>query len=202
MKKRISVSIFSCVWILVLFLLDVPYILPMILAVALHECGHLFCARLLKIRVLRLEFSMLGARINIDDTFLSYKNEFLLAMSGPLAGAIGFALCFPISSRFCALHFFSEFLLPFSVISLCLALFNLIPIDTLDGGRMLRCAISQIFSSERADLVMKICTFLTLILLWSLSVYMMIKVVSGLTLFIFSAILFINFFIKDNKTCD
>lgn len=202
MKKKISVSIFSCVWILVLFLLDVPYILPMIFAVALHECGHLFCARLLNIRVLRLEFSMLGAQMNIDNTYLSYKHEFLLAMAGPLAGWLGFALCFPLSNRFCALPFFSEFLLPFSVISLCLCLFNLIPIDTLDGGRMLRCVLSSLFSPECADLVLKITSFLTLLSLWLLSVYMMLKIVSGLTLFIFSAMLFVRFFIFGRKNRD
>ena len=102
-----------------------------------------------------------------------------------------------------ALLFFSIvvelLLLPFSIISLLLSLFNMIPIDTLDGGRMLRCAVSHIFSLDTADTVMKISTLFALITLWSFSVYLMLKTVSGLTLFVFSAILFKNLFISGDK---
>ena len=202
MKKRISVSPISCIWFLVLLLLDTPYLLPMICAVCLHEAGHVLCACALRIRILQIEISMLGARMKVERGNLSYKKEFLLALGGPLAGAIGFLFSFPIALRYSALPFFCKGLLPFSVISLALSVFNLIPIDTLDGGRMLRCAISHIFSCEAADTVMKICTFFALISLWSFSVYLMLRTVSGLTLFVFSAILFINHFISGNKKCD
>lgn len=202
MKKRISVSPISCIWFMVLLLLDTPYLLPMAFAVCLHEAGHLLCACVMRIRISRMEISMLGARMMVDGAALSYKKEFLLALGGPLAGALGFALCFPVALKYCELPFFSEGLLPFSVISLALSVFNLIPIDTLDGGRMLRCAISHIFSFEIAERVMKICTFFALVSLWSFSVYLMLRTVSGLTLFVFSAILFINHFISGNKKRD
>ena len=158
MKKRMTVSPLSCIWLAVLIWLDTPYILPMILAVCLHEGGHLILALALRIRISQFNISMLGARMQVDPADLSYKKEFLLALGGPLAGALGFLLCFPICLRHSALPFFSELLLPFSVISLLLSLFNMIPIDTLDGGRMLRCAVSHIFSLDTADTVMKIST--------------------------------------------
>ena len=202
MKKRISVSPLSCIWFTVLLLLDTPYLFPMVCAVCLHEAGHILFAYLLHVRISRIEISMLGARMKVNGTALSYKKEFMLALGGPLAGALGFLFCFPIALRYSALPFFCEGLLPFSVISLALSVFNLIPIDTLDGGRMLRCAISHIFSCETADTVMKICTFFALILLWSFSVYLMLRTVTGVTLFVFSAILFINHFISGRKKCD
>lgn len=192
MKKKISLSLFSCLWLIILALLKVPYILSMICAVALHESGHLLYARLKRIPILSFELSMLGAQIKIDPSRLSYPDELLLAAAGPLAGLLGSAVCLPLSNV-------ADFLLPFSVISLCLSLFNLIPIDTLDGGRILRCAVSLLFSPDAADRALRISSFITLFVLWLFAVYLMLRSIDGLTVFAFSAILFVKFFIFEHK---
>ena len=172
MKTKISISLFSCLWLVALMLLDVPYFLPLLFAALLHECGHLLCAAALKIPIRSVKLSILGARISVDLSRLSYGRELLLALCGPLAGII------------------------------FLSAFNLIPVESLDGGRMLRCAVSALFSPEAADSVMRISTFISLVLLWSLSVYMMLKALSGLTLFFFSSLLFAKFFVFTRKTRD
>lgn len=191
MKKKISFSLLSCLWLTVLVLLKVPYILSMICAVALHESGHLLYARLRRIPILSFELSMLGAQIKIDPSRLSYTDELLLAAAGPLAGLLGSAVCPSLFS--------GADLLPFSVISLCLSLFNLIPIETLDGGRILKCAISVLFSPDAADRALRISSFITLFVLWLFSVYLMLKSIDGVSVFAFSAILFVKFFIFEHK---
>ena len=200
MKTKISISLFSCLWLVALILLDVPYFLPLLFAALLHECGHLLCAAALKIPIRSVKLSILGARISVDLSRLSYGRELLLALCGPLAGIIGALICFPLSHRLYAQHELSEALYYFSAISLFLSAFNLIPVESLDGGRMLRCTVSALFSPEAADSVMRISTFISLVLLWSLSVYMMLKALSGLTLFFFSSLLFAKFFVFTRKT--
>lgn len=123
--------------------------------------------------------------------FLSYKEEFILAMAGPSFGIVGFALCYPLYGIFS-----SKFIYYFSLISLCLSFFNLIPIKTFDGGRMLYCASAKLFGIKCAERLIRITTFLCIFSLWCLSAYLMFKTLSGVTLFIFSAILFIRFFVK------
>ena len=201
MKRKFSVSLFSCVWFAAMIFFDASYLMPLAAAVALHEAGHLLCAAALKIKVTGFDLSMLGARMEVDPLRLSYGREFMLALSGPLAGAVGFLLAYPIShSGFGSV--LSSSLFSFSVISLSLSIFNLIPIDSLDGGRMLRCAVSGLFSPDAADAVMKVSTHITLIFLWLISVYMMLRFFSGLTLFVFSATLFARFFIFKSKMRD
>lgn len=199
MKRKFSVSLFSCLWFTALLLLDAPFVLPLTAAVAIHETGHLLCAAFLKVKITGIRISMLGARIDVDPSSLSYGREFALALCGPLAGIIGHLILYPLSSPSSSL---SSYFFNLSAISLTLSLFNLLPVDSLDGGRMLRCALSRFFSPDLADRAMKLFTFASLLLLWLISVYMMLKIVSGLPLFIFSAILFLEFFIFKSKKRD
>ena len=202
MKSKISISLFSCLWLAALIFLDVPYFVPLLFAASVHECGHLICAATLKIKVRSIKLSILGARINVDVSRLSYGREFFLALCGPLAGILGALLSFSLSRFFAADTRIYEALYSFSAISVFLSLFNLIPVESLDGGRMLRCAISLLFSPESADSALRICTFITLVILWFISIYMMLKALSGLSLFFFSALLFARFFVLGRKTHD
>lgn len=198
---KIKISLFSVVWFAVLLLSDTPYLLPMLFAVLLHELGHLLCAVILKIRIRRFNMSMLGARFETEGK-LSYTDEFLLAMAGPLFGSLGFLLTVRYALKYSSVPFCADFLLPFSMISLELTLFNLIPLSTLDGGRMLESLLCKTFSLDVANRILKITSFLTLFCLWLFSVYMLLKITSGLSMFVFCSILFTKCFILNTQNED
>lgn len=195
-KTKVSFSVFSLIWLAILLYLDTSLVLPMLLAVMLHECGHICGAVFLKRKIKKVKFLLTGASMELVSPFLSYKEEFILAMAGPAFGLIGFALCYPLYDIFYNMVFFSKLMYYFSLISLCLSVFNLIPIRSFDGGRMLYCVSAKIFGIKSAERLINITTFLCIFSLWCLSAYLMLKTLSGVTLFIFSAILFIRFFIK------
>ena len=199
--KKIKISLLSIIWISFLILSKTPFIIPLISAVLLHECGHLLCAKILKIKIKSFEFSHLGARIKTRAE-LPYIDELLLALGGPLIGFLGFAFTIKIALDNMGLPFCQEFLFPFSVLSLCLSIFNLIPLHSLDGGRILKCALCLIFPLDLAEKIMQFTSFLTLIILWLLSVYMMIKMSSGVPMFIFCLFFFTKCFILDVKSRD
>ncbi len=199
--KKIKISILSAIWIVFLIISKTPFIIPLLCAVILHECGHLLCAVILKIKIKRFDLSLLGARIKTYST-LSYKDELVFALGGPLMGLLGFALTFKIAIANFYSPFCQSFLFPFSILSLCLSIFNLLPLASLDGGRILKCALGLIFSLDTAEKVIKIASFLTLISLWMLSVYMMLKISNGVPMFIFCLIFFAKCFIKSIKNGD
>lgn len=196
--KKIKISPLALIWFAILFSSGTPYILPMLCAVLLHEIGHIIAAKTLKIKIKCFHVSILGARIETEGD-LSYKNEFILAAAGPTVGLFSFILCIIPATKLTGVPFCSEFLLPFSIISLCLTIFNLVPLSTLDGGRMLECLICQLFSLDFSTKILKLTSFFTLFVIWIFSVYMLIKIYSGLSMLIFCSILFAKCFIFDAK---
>ena len=98
-----------------------------VLASLLHELGHMLALLLLRGRLSSLHIGFFGMRMVLDRRYpLSYTAEALVALAGPLINvlmAIGLWLLTDQG--------------PLLWIHLCLAGFNLLPIEPLDGGRAL-----------------------------------------------------------------
>lgn len=199
--KKVKISLLSIVWIAFLFISKTPFIFPLLCAVILHESGHLLCAKILKIEILSFDLSLLGARIKTKRE-LSYFDEMIFALAGPLMGFLGFAFTFKIALAGILHPFCKDFLFPFSMLSLCLSIFNLVPLSSLDGGRILKCLLSLIFPLDIAEKIMSFFSLLTLLSLWMLSVYMMLKIANGVPMFIFCLIFFSKCFIRNAKNGD
>lgn len=192
--RKIRISFISVIWLAVSIYTSRELIIPLGLAIALHEAGHLLCATALGVKITRLTLSPLGARMELESD-VSYKDELLIAASGPIAGLLGFALT--------VRSFSSEAPLScFSVISLALALFNLLPLSTLDGGRVARCLLCLCLPLEIAHRVARILSFLVIFSFWLFAVYVMIKFSGGLSAFVFCAIFFIKCFIFNKENGD
>ncbi len=199
--KRIKISLLSVIWVVALMLTNTPFIIPLLFAVILHEVGHILCAKILKIELQRFDLSLLGARIKTKRE-LSYADEILFALGGPIAGFLGFGLTFNFALSHINIPFYQAFLFPFSLLSLCLSIFNLIPLNSLDGGRILKCLLCLLFSLDIAEKIMRFVTLLTLLSLWFLSIYMMLKISNGIAMFFFCLIFFSKCFIHSVKNGD
>ena len=157
-----------------------------LLAAFLHECGHFAAARGLGLSPRELRLDLLGARMEISGRMLSYGEEFLLAAAGPLASFVC-SLAGALLWEFSAARIFSA-------ASLLLGLLNLLPIRTFDGGRMLEATLSACMGVSRASLVMRLCSFAALFLLWLIAVYFLLRAADGLSLLCFTLSLFFRFF--------
>lgn len=157
-----------------------------LLAAVVHECGHFLAARCLRLPLREMQLDFLGARLCTEGRMLSYGEEWLLAAAGPMvslwASAVG--ACF--LSR-------SYFAFCFSASSLLLGLLNLLPVRTLDGGRMLEIVTERFFGLRVSRAVLSVTSFAFLFLLWAFSVYFLLKVGDGLSLLCFSLGLFTRF---------
>ena len=162
-----------------------------LIAAALHELGHIITARLCNISLKEMKLGIFGAALTPTDSFISYKKEILLAASGPLANIF----CVLISLLL--LNQKNDFFELFVSASIFLGILNTLPILGFDGGRILYCIIAYKTSPNTADSILKASSFILVFTLWALSVYLLLRLSSTLSLFIFSLSLFAKLFISE-----
>jgi len=189
LKIRIAPTVGAILLAMLVFDRDRVCLLTLTAAI-LHELGHLFAARLLKIPLRALRLGFLGARLEIASPMLSYGEEWLLAAAGPTVSLLASALAAP-------LWHLTPHARVFSCASLVLGLLNLLPIRTFDGGRMTECLLRGFMGEAWVERVMRPISLGFLLLLWLCSVYFLLRAGDGLSLFCFSMSLLMRFFDGD-----
>ena len=191
-RKWLRIAPTACVLLMLILMGDQGRVgSATVVAVLLHESGHLLAAWLLGVRMRGLRLDLLGARLDTDGRMLSFGEEWLLAAGGPMASLLTAALAALLWTA-CA------WARAFSCVSLVLGLLNLLPIRSFDGGRMLACSLQAVADAKVSARVLNCTSFLALFLLWSASVYVLLRVGDGLSLFCFSLSLFLRFFDEED----
>lgn len=165
-------------------------------AAVIHELGHYFAARLCGVKIKRLRGDLLGMRMDMEG-IISYRKECFIALCGPLSnfltagivGGLNRAGMIPTSRP----------LMMFIYASLGLGGVNLIPVGTMDGGRLLTAAISGLISPTAAQVCVKVTTALCLGALWLLSGYALLRGAPVLAMFVFCFTLILRFAAPDGR---
>ena len=196
MKKqalKIKLSLSGAIMLVALFLTHSYLSLAAIIAATLHELGHVIMAKICKIELCELKLGIFGASLSSRPLLCSYKKEIALCLAGPLVNLIS-AL---IASRFYSFN--TEFLAFFISASLFLGVLNLLPIHEFDGGRILFCLLSLRFSITVVARIIRIASFILIFSLWCLSVYLLLRLSSSVSLFVFSLSLFARIFLSQQE---
>ena len=196
MKKRslkIKLSFSGAIMLLALFLTHSYLSLAALLAAALHELGHIIAARICKIPLGELKLGIFGAALTPKALLCSYKKEIALCLAGPLVNIISALAFFPL------LNEDNGFGSLFISASLFLGILNLLPIYEFDGGRILFCILSSKLSVKTATTVIKTTSLILIFALWSLSIYLLLRLSSSVSLFIFSLSLFSKIFLSQDR---
>lgn len=149
-------------------------------AALVHELGHMAVARCAGVGIRGMKLDLFGARLELGG-LLSYGREFWIAASGPLMNFLCVAMLYPMG----ALRE-DEGVELFVGASLVLGCVNLLPVWTLDGGRMLRSAVAFLAGDSAAEGVLRWTTGLCLGLLWLLAAYALLRRGELLSVFAFS----------------
>ena len=164
-----------------------------VLAAVIHEIGHLTFAFLFSIPINRIELNLFGAIIETPPLACSYKQEVIFAAAGPLANLISAATVGCTVFYFPSIKNNSTIL--FIAASLIFACINLLPASSFDGGRILKCILLLKFSPNAAISILEWLSLLCIFILWSISVYFIVRTGSYLSLFVFSGALFSKIFL-------
>lgn len=124
--------------------------LCLVIALLIHECGHILVAKMLGCKIEKLSIQPLGGYLHLDQVIeVEPQTESKIALAGPMANLITVAITMaiiPYQNR-------SELLLYFIRVNMLLMGFNLLPALPLDGGRVLRAKLAGWFSFYRATKV-------------------------------------------------
>jgi len=146
------------VWLWLLIVLGVPMALSYIFAILIHELGHFSVAKKCGYQLSKFSFSPYGVSLSYLEENLENRDEFWIALAGPLANLVFSLLVVGIWWIFPSVYFFTS---SFVEISILLALFNLLPAFPMDGGRIFVAVASHYFSSVLAK---KITIFVNIVL--------------------------------------
>lgn len=120
--------------------LDRSFLVPVaVLACMAHELGHFFVIRALHGDVKQIRLTAIGAEMVLSRP-LGYWQEGLSALAGPGVNLV-------LALIFCG---FQDGL-TFAGLNLTLAVFNLLPVGRLDGGRALRCTLALLAGPDLAE---------------------------------------------------
>lgn len=128
------------------------------LSAILHEAGHLTAMLIVPgASVERVTISACGLRITARLRG-QYRGWGLVCIAGAAANLALSAVLFPA-----ALISGSHFLSVLASANICIGAVNLLPVEPMDGGQLMRAVLLRIASPERADRICFIVSLLTLV---------------------------------------
>ncbi len=165
-------------------------LLPSLFAVTIHEVAHLFAMWLVDLAPKRIR--LIPASVQIVRKFgVSFKNEIFIALMGPVANLLLFAVLY-----FNFLSFGNVMVQYYALINLVVGVFNLIPVVGLDGGTVLLELLSRKMDYSRATAILKIITLIVCVTCFVLAIFMFIKGKFNPSVLILAVYFFIMFLLK------
>lgn len=163
-KKRpggLSVTIFSIIVfissMLWLFSDSLLFILLLVIVLLFHELGHYSFMRLYKYKEVRMLFiPLMGAFVQGMKDKYSQIQSFLVVMAGPIPG-IALGILFFLLAQ----SYHSDWMMTISILLIFLNGINLLPLDPLDGGQLLKLLIKK--NQDLFQLILSLVTSLGLI---------------------------------------
>lgn len=160
--------------------------LTVTLTALVHELGHAFYAEKLGYKMNKITLMPYGAVVNGAIDGLSYNDEILIAIFGPLTNLF---VCLFFTALWWLIP--SSYAYTDTVVfcNLSIACINLLPAYPLDGGRIFCAILSNFFSRKTALLITKILGFVLACLIALLFIYSCFMTVN-FTLLFFALFLF------------
>lgn len=162
------------------------YTLIVIMSALLHETGHLVFMKIFGVRIYSVTVFPFGAVIRSDAASLPYKREATVAFAGAGVNIV----CAAVSgiAYMCVPGIALQFI---CVCNLFLALINLVPVKTLDGGRILFSLLCCRMLPEKAQEYSDFISYLSFIFLVIASLALLTVTGYNFSLVIFSLCIFI-----------
>lgn len=194
-KPKIKIEPLALPFLFFLFLANPLRDLLLFFSAALwHECGHFLAGWITRNPAACISLCPFGMKIEFADSLQHYKNDLFLALCGPLFNfSASLALLF-------LLRIFPDkslFLLFYSHLFLCF--FNLLPLFSFDGGRMLFALLALSFDADRAQNFCRAVSFVFSALLFVGGVLLFLSPAKNASLLFLSLVLLAEESTQKNK---
>lgn len=155
-------------------------------AVIIHELGHMVAMKFCGIHISALKISPFDIRIIQSGRYkASFSQDLFVAFSGPLANILSFFIFYYIDIRF-------------SIVSMLLGIFNLLPASSLDGGQILYLSLYRLIG-ERARTAVDIVTFIISIPVFIIGLMILLRSKYNFSLLFIGLYMFLGVFIRKDK---
>ena len=150
----------------VLLIMPFPWILAVLCSILIHELCHITAARLLGKRIFLVSVSTSGAEIQTD--MMNDMEEMIVSLSGPASCLLTLLLarCFPRLAVCSVIH----------------AIYNLLPLYPLDGGRAFRCITRLLLPRKAADKITSVveigCILIISLVFFCMAVFLRMGILS------------------------
>jgi len=119
-------------------------LMTLFVIVLVHELGHVFMAHAVGWKVTTVKLLPFGGVVEVDESGgSSARDELLVAAAGPLQNVWMIALAYFFSETGLWSHEWSKY---FIEANIWIALFNMLPVMPLDGGKIVQALLSYRFS--------------------------------------------------------
>lgn len=191
LNTKIRISYFFITLICFMLATDrTGYLIPCIIAIILHELGHLFTMWIFECAP--KEINLVPTSIEIVRSFaIKPYGETIISLMGPIVNLF-IALIFYINY----LYFKSNFLIVFSLLNFIIGIYNLLPVKSLDGGTVLFNCISKKHGLEVANKVLTIITLICGFIILTLAIFLLINGNFNPSIFIISIYILISALLK------
>ncbi len=166
-KSNMSRTVFSIVLFVVSFMLffseQLSFVLYLLIVLIIHELGHFGMMKLFKYENVKLLFvPLMGAFVQGKKDLYSQRESFYVVIAGPIPGVIIGSLLvhFGVQSKV-------DLMTELGLLFMFLNLVNLLPIDPLDGGQIVR-----LFVKSRYEFFQLLFSFISSLVLIMIGVYL------------------------------
>lgn len=180
---EISVSVYFAALLTFLFALFPGGYAPLgLVCCVLHETGHLIFIKLCGGKIKAIRLGVYGMRITpAANLNLSPLKEAAVCFGGPLMNLVLFLTSFIIGSH------------AFAAINFAMAVFNLLPIESTDGGNILYNILIYKTGEEKAKTALKILSAVFLFIMFCFGFAVLLKTKYNFTLLIVAVYLTARF---------
>lgn len=175
---KISISFpLITVMVLLIYFDNTHTFLMGLFSAILHELGHIITMYICHTSPQELKLGLLDIAIVNNKSYRTYYQEIAVNIMGVIINILTFTFCLIIY-----IYINNDYILTFGIINLILALFNMLPSDELDGGKILSLIISHNFNDSMAEKVMFIISIIVVVILFVFGLYILINFNHNFTL--------------------
>ena len=148
----------------------------LLVALTVHECGHMLVASALSIPVRSFNICSVGAVLSFDFSRVGYVKETVVHLSGAAFGAVFGIVAYLI---------FGGRAYYFTGLSLALSAVNLLPVAGFDGEGVARCILSLFLFPDTVWRICRVMSVCSIVALWTTILWIELRAGGNLGLLIF-----------------